>query len=197
MTCLHSTLFLLYTLSVVSTSRPRSCPADIEERISSTIKAEIERLNFTAFAPVLYPDRPCGCGGSGWTKVVSLNMSDPTQQCPGDWIEHTSPVRGCEHITTGCVSAVFETGRTYFQVCGRINAYQYGVTEAFYWFNKNPDAYSLEQNYFSGVSLTHGAPGSRQHIWSFVAALFEASSTTWRRQQNCACSDTTTDWPYI
>ena len=203
-------LFLLYmfiscsaqndTLRALNTIHPSSCP-DIGEGRSS-LRTEVERLleNFVLAnnsSPVLYPDRPCGCGGPGWTKVVSLNMSDTTQQCPGDWEEIASPVRGCQQTTpSGCTSAVFQTGRTYSQVCGRVNAYQYGSPDAFSVAITARNIFTVEQNPLSGVSLTHGAPGSRQHIWSFVAAILEYSPNPAYRQYKCACSDTTTDWPY-
>ena len=32
--------------------------------------------------------------------------------------------------------------------------------------------------YIDGVSLTHGAAGSRQHIWSFAAARYETGAST-------------------
>ncbi len=35
---------------------------------------------------------------------------------------------------------------------------------------RNP---GLEEAYIDGVSFTRGAAGSRQHIWSFAAALYE------------------------
>ena len=34
-------------------------------------------------------------------------------------------------------------------------------------------ARSIESHYVEGVSLTHGPPGARQHIWSFAAAFRE------------------------
>ena len=50
------------------------------------------------------------------------------------------------------------------------------------------------------MSLTHGRIGSRQHIWSFVAALSEHTSDSYydsrRMSQKCACTDTTFNWPY-
>jgi len=31
----------------------------------------------------------------------------------------------------------------------------------------------LESGYVEGVSLTHGPPGNRKHIWTFASANFE------------------------
>ncbi len=52
----------------------------------------------------------------------------------------------------------------------------------------------LEDAYIDGVSVTHGAPGSRQHIWSFVAALFEGGGSQYLNQI-CDCT-TEANWPY-
>ena len=40
-------------------------------------------------------------------------------------------------------------------------------------FRSSPAASIQGHGLEDGVSLTHGAAGSRQHIWSFVAALYE------------------------
>ena len=47
------------------------------------------------------------------------------------------------------------------------------------------------------MSLTHGAAGSRQHIWSFVAAVVE-NSTDFNSNLALVCSCTNADfnWPY-
>ena len=114
----------------------------------------------------------CRCGPAlGWTNVAHLDMSDSSQQCPDNLTLVTSPIRGCGrtsryHLT--CDSVLYPVhGRTYSRVCGRIQAYQTGWASAFYnSYKRNQN--SLELAYFNGVSLTHGPPGSRQHIWSFV-----------------------------
>ncbi len=50
-----------------------------------------------------------------------------------------------------------------------------------------------EALYIEGVSLTHGPPGNRSHIWSFVATFGENSShTLW----NCPCANTKIPWPH-
>ncbi len=120
-----------------------------------------------------YP--PCSCAGAeGWTRVVHLNMSDMNQQCPSNWTLITTPVRGCGRTNNQrvCDSVTYPVhGLNYSHVCGRILAYQKGLTSAFYnsiaWSYLN----TIERAYLSGVSLTHGPPGSRQHIWSFVKGI--------------------------
>lgn len=117
-----------------------------------------------------------GCGDSTWTRVAYLNRSDPTQVCPGSFTSYTSPVRACGRGPLGnsadCRSATFPTsGLTYNRVCGRIIAYQSGHTTGF--FRLRNFGTTLEGPYLTGVSVTHGNIGSRQHIWSFASALGE------------------------
>ena len=142
---------------------------------------------------------PCSCGGAGqWTRIAHLDMSDPSQQCPSGWSLTTTPVRGCirPSSTNNCHSATFQTkynGQTYSRVCGRIYAYQRGSPDAFgRSIEGNP---GLEDAYIDGVSLTHGAPGSRQHIWSFVGSVYE-TATSYNAKSNCACTNSDQDWPY-
>ena len=142
---------------------------------------------------------PCSCGGAGgWTRAAYLNMSDLNQQCPSNLTLITTPVRACGRRATAygeCDSVTYSVhGRTYSSVCGRILAYQKGVAGAFH----NVITYNLgtiEEAYLSGVSLTHGPAGSRQHIWSFVGAFYE-QNTSYRTNVNCPCTNTAVSWPY-
>ena len=108
-----------------------------------------------------------------WTNVAHLDMSDSKQQCPSGLTFVTTPIRGCGRtvlLQASCDSVIYPVhGRTYSRVCGRVLAYQTGRASAFHnslILNQN----SLDLAYLHGVSLTHGPPGSRQHIWSFVNA---------------------------
>ena len=48
----------------------------------------------------------------------------------------------------------------------------------------------------SGVlSLAHGGPNKRQHIWSFVSA-FNEHTGSYQTIYNCPCSNTGVDWPH-
>ena len=79
-------------------------------------------------------------------------------------------------------------------MCGRINAFQRGTTDGFQnsVVGLNP---GVEGPYLDGVSLTHGAAGSRQHIWTLVVALQEHNPAS-DPQYFCPCSDTNSNWPY-
>ena len=133
--------------------------------------------------------RPCSCGGVGWTRVTYLDMSDSQQTCPSNWTLNTSPVRGCGRTSDGlqtCDSVVYPTnGLSYSRVCGRITAYHKGWSDGFREVNNVEDA-------VSGVSVTHGPPGARQHVWTFVAAENDVELTN----DNCPCSDTSITWPH-
>ena len=141
---------------------------------------------------------PCSCGGNGWTRVAYLNMSDPNQQCPSNWNLTTSPVRGCGESSTGyftCDSVVYPVhGRVYSSVCGRVLAYQRGVALGFYAALQT-GRNTTESAYVSGVSLTHGPAGSRQHIWTFAGTLND-QDPTFNGLYNCPCTNTNVTWPY-
>ena len=137
----------------------------------------------------------CPCGGPGeWRRIAHLDMSDPNQQCPSNWRLVTSPVRACGRPAAGCYSTIYPAGgRPFSRVCGKLIAYQFGGGEAFWSavFNNR----GLEDPYVDGVSLTHGAAGSRQHIWTFAAAIYEtdpnyANGLKWV----CPCTNTNFDW---
>lgn len=87
-----------------------------------------------------YHSCPCGVPGQ-WTGIAHLNMSSPTQQCRPNWNLTTAPIRGCGSPLVGCSSVTFPTnGRSYSRVCGQVNAYQQGSTDAFFplvfWIGK-------------------------------------------------------------
>ena len=110
------------------------------------------------------------CGGEAWKQVANINMSDSSQNCPPGLRLTTTPFRLCGRTPTrspDCNSANFSVGGTsYSRVCGRITGYHQNLKYAFYRLGNN-----IEHNYIDGVSLTHGTPGSRKHIWSFAIGL--------------------------
>ena len=198
----NSTLPATTTPAVVRGTASGVCPsAEVIDAQRNTTKQEIQDLLRNTVNPALngnHNDPPCSCGGPGeWTRIAFLNMTDLTQQCPTNWRLITSPVRACGRSSTGyrtCDSAIFTSnGRSYSHVCGRIIGYQKGGVDAFY--GSNILNLGLEGAYIDGISLTHGAAGSRQHIWSFVSALYETDSfyqTSW----NCPCTNININWPH-
>ena len=133
--------------------------------------------NGTAVEVFCDMDRVCGCSSmGGWTRVAHINMSDPSQQCPGEWIlqtYNTEPRRLCGRGSSGagCLSAIYSTySISYIHVCGRVIGYQYNSADG---FGQESGPQTIEGPYVDGISLTHGPPGTRQHIWSFAAGLSE------------------------
>ena len=142
-----------------------------------------------------YGRSACTCGGlETWRRIAYLDMSDQSQQCPSGWSQIEDPVRACAGKSRGCHSASFSTDQfTYNHVCGRVMAYQKGSPDGFdFWDNSIK---TLEGPYMNGVSLTYGAAGSRQHIWSFVAAVFETNNP-YQTQPTCECTNTNYNWPH-
>ena len=143
-------------------------------------------------------NRQCGCDGpSTWTRVAFLNMSDPHENCPGDWVPYSSPVRACGAGYTfgqACPSVFYSNhAHTYNRVCGRILAYQNHNTVVFW--DLITKSFTIDQSYVDGVSLTHGSVGSRQHIWSFASGCSEYAVIG---QTACACTERSDHtWPYF
>ena len=110
------------------------------------------------------------CGPGLWWQVASLNMSDPSQQCPSAWREYnTSGVRACGrpfNSTGSCAATVYFTGRQYSRVCGRVIGYQIGSPDAF-----SVDAIREISLGVDGIRITYGI--QRNHIWSYVAGVKE------------------------
>ncbi len=116
---------------------------------------------------------PYSCGGtSGWARLAYLDMSNSSHQCPGDMEEVTlSGKRLCGrnvNARRSCVSEGFSTNSLqYSQVCGRITGYQYSYVYAFHFYTNPtpyPEAQSVDSYYVEGVRVTHGPPGSREHV---------------------------------
>ena len=158
---------------------------NVSEEISVLIHDTINPMLNSQYGP------PCKCEGTQWTNVVDVNMADTSRTCPSNWMLTTSFVRGCGRVDKGCSSAIFPVNREYSEVCGRVDAIQYGSPDAFgnyILFNT-----TLEGGYLDGISLTHGSPGSRQHIWSFVAAISEMTTVG---KAICPCTNSILNWDY-
>lgn len=173
-----------------------ACPSTDAQKDAT--KEEIRTVLGEVVIPFLDAQPQCACSGPGrWTRIAYLNMSDPSQQCPANWNLNTAQIRGCGRSSTAaqvCDSAFFPSnGQSYTRVCGRVIAYQRGSTDAFRpSILGNP---TLEDAYVDGVSLTHGAVGSRQHIWTFASALYETDPNIMPKYI-CSCTNTDVAWPF-
>ena len=142
--------------------------------------------------------RPCDCGGPGWERVAYYDFS--RQECPPFFsLNEEWSNRSCHpntlysaHVDCGTPYDVSSLalpveGRSYSSVCGQVRGYGWGFAFANALFCNT----RLENEYITGVSLTHGLAGYRTHIWSFVAASFQAGNYT-----SCPCSNTEVTWPF-
>ena len=143
-----------------------------------------------ASAVRVYCDMTWSCGNitGGWMRVGELDMTNSSTQCPSGLRQCTdSNIRTCTRnsSSSGCSSVTLYTSNIYYsRVCGKIKAYQFGTTDAFGYNLTN-----IDRNYVDGVSLTHGRPGQRRHIWTFAAALDE---TTRSSISKCPCTNINT-----
>ena len=122
------------------------------------------------------------CGPGNWYRVVHLNMTDPTQQCPSNWTEYNNGgVRACGRpasIQGSCSSMFFPTINSYSRVNGRVIGYQVGSPDGFHTGRNG-----IDEGYVDGVSITHGSP--RNHIWTYTAG---ATNGIGAYDGNCPCS---------
>ena len=95
----HGTLQVRISSNKIAKERENTSPfqGNIESQLNVT-KKEIKNIISDTVNPFLDSSRPCG--GSGWTRVAYLNMTDPRSVCPTNWTLHTSPVRGCGQTQT-------------------------------------------------------------------------------------------------
>ena len=131
------------------------------------------------------------CGGPGWRRVVFLNMTDSSHVCPAGLNLTTYSKRTCGRAHSGnfsCSSTTFNVGGSqYSRVCGRALAYQFGFNYAFVGYHWK--RHGIDGQYVDGLSLTHGAPGSRQHIWTFASGLFTESHSRNYLYWLCPCDN--------
>ena len=136
------------------------------------------------------------CGGPGWRRVVFLNMTDPSHVCPEGLNLTTYSKRTCgrAHFAShNCSSTTFSVGGSqYSRVCGRALAYRWGHNLAFFGYHRNRPG--IDGQYVDGLSLTHGAPGSRQHIWTFASGLHTRSRRSDFNVYYCPCDNGNTTY---
>ena len=165
---------LTYPAQVLQGDGSQTCLSEAqEERVRNKIKKATQDL-LQELRTSFY------CGESGWRRVVYLNMSDPSQQCPSVWQEITTPHRVCGRrlSTRGCEGLTYSTGsQQYDQVCGRIIGYQLGHPDAF-----RSSTPTIDNRYAEGISVTRGFP--HQHIWTFAAGIDERNTLS---SSTCPC----------
>ena len=72
-------------------------------------------------------------------------------------------------------------------MCGRALAYRFGLNYAFVGCHNRH--HGIDGPYVCGLSLTHGASGSRQHNWTFASGLFAGNRYSRRSRSLCPCDN--------
>lgn len=109
--------------------------------------------------------------------MAKLDMTNSSHPCPSGFTQQASSCGLNDSVYAGCSSIVFSSmALEYSRVCGKITAFQFGSTDAFF------HQVSIDSHYVDGISLTHGNPN--MHIWTFAAALDEAGTIP---ESNCPC----------
>ena len=170
----------------ITPSNPAASCADILNRNASS-SSGYYWITSQGILRRQYCNMTLSCGGvtGGWLRVVELDMTNSSHQCPSGLRQRTdSGKRMCAiNSNSGtCSSVTFRIESSgYSKVCGKIIAYQVSTTDGFSTYdNRNP---GINGNYVDGVSLTHGNP--RHHIWTFAAALQEHNSY---HASSCPCT---------
>ena len=112
--------------------------------------------------------RSCGDITGGWMRVVELDMTNESTQCPSGLRQHDNNLRTCRinsDSRLSCSSVTFNlNGIRYSSVYGVIRAYGCGTPDG-----DNDLIHGINSNYVDGISLTYGM-NPRQHIWTFAIA---------------------------
>ena len=140
------------------------------------------------------------CNGTpGWRRIAFINMTDTSYNCPTGLSLTSYSKRTCglpSTLSAGCISTTFTVNSMqYQQVCGRMRGYQFGANSAFHGYSYY--GRGIDVHYVDGISLTHGGPGTRQHIWTFAAGINEYAGDL--RQATCPCDtlDYSTVPPFV
>ena len=158
--------------------------ASMEER--ERTRNELHQNASSAILAVTGPLHTCH-GTPGWRRVAFINMTDTSYNCPTglNLTSYSKRTCGRSHTTEGgCSSTTFSAGGLpYSCVCGRMRAYQFGSTGAFWSYNILGQG--IDSYYVEGISLTHGAARRCQHIWTFAGGITEVSSS--QPDHACPC----------
>ena len=179
-----------HALKVLPTSVGGQCPS-VEER--ERARNEIHQLVNETVYDIADLSTHTSCGTSGWKRIAFINMTDTSYSCPTgpNLTSYSKRTCGRSHLGNfGCSSTTFDVGGLpYSQVCGRIKGYQFGSSDA---FRQSYDR-GIDGQYVSGVSLTHGRSGSREHIWTFAAGLSESDPYSPFIPYRCPCDTSNND----
>ena len=173
----------LYALSTALGGTSNNLTQAINQIIKSVAsnKEDIQELSNTVDEYHGY------CGSNDWTLVSSLNMSDPSTNCPSPFSLYVSgDIRACRRqFNSGgsCDSFKISVDDSYSQVCGRFRGHVFGTPDAVHQEPHEGDTHDdINSYYVDGISLTYGSP--RTHIWTFMAGYEEGGTHT----NSCPCN---------
>ena len=128
------------------------------------------------------------CGEGVWMRTGYFNTSErdvcpqPLQRFQGNGKWYCR-----RNVQRGCTSVYFNSyGHNYTEVCGMVEAYQYGAPNGFYHskVSSTPDTI----NYVFGISITHGR-SPRNHLWTYAVGLQANPANRGWRRSNCPCTE--------
>ena len=132
------------------------------------------------------------CGNiAGWARVAHVNMTQADETCPqGLAQKNFSEIIVCGRSNShGCSGTTFSLfGLTYSRVCGQLQGYQFGGTDAFAPYiisNTN-----INNPYVDGVSITYGH-SPRKHVWTYAVGAV----TVQTNEPHCPCNTGSTFQP--
>ena len=170
----------------------------LEEEEDNTLPAATEshRISILGGEPngnAPFPADDVPSTPSTWKIAGKLDMSDPFQQCPGSLSKISSPRASCGKSTEKSCNGftIATSGVSYKTVCGRFRGYQIASPDAFGQYEKMGN--SLDDPYVDGISITYGAPGKRQHIFTYAAGFTESLS----HPLTCPCNGGTSPPAYV
>ena len=124
--------------------------------------------------------------------MVNINMTKPEETCPSPLTLYTANgKRLCGSTNLGgqtCTSVTFPAfNYQYSRVCGRAVGFSYHTPSAFRYSEPGKSwSQTLDGAYVSGLSVTHGAPGRRTHIWTYAGGYQEQLNA--HAKHNCPCA---------
>ena len=144
---------------------------------------------------LVYCDMGRSCGGvvGGWTRAVKLDVQQCDIKCPDGLVQrnlsnfnNTRCICGIKTYPPGCSSVFFSLPgyMEYSKVCGKVKGYSVGRLHAYEVTNISG---GINGVYVDGVSLTHGWPMSRTHIWTFAVGT--------RNISDCSCNNVNMSHP--
>ena len=143
----------------------------------------------------LYPNGHPTCGEGVWMRIGFFDMSQTLSDCPSPLQMFVEDGRKyCRRASRGCTSVYFDSrNHKYTEVCGMVEAYQFGNIDA---FDSSSRLASIDSSsHLEGISITHKSP--RRHLWSYVVG--DVANPTSSRTDSCPCTvqGTTSDVPLV